>query len=218
MGSRRAFSVEWMPLSSGETKSLFYQCFMEVEPMEKLKFIAPGWESIFSDSVKLAEKIRSSEPETNFELIVGVSRGGLVATRLMSDLPSIESVQIVRSEYYTDVGKTAQRPRITQKIQVPIANKNVLLVDDVADTGESLIVIKKYLEAKKAKHLVLSTLYIKPWTKIMPDYYINKTSAWIVFPWERYEAYKSLSRKGGAKLVAESKMSPRIVSRLDQYS
>jgi uncharacterized protein len=185
--------------------------------LEKLKFIAPSWEMIFSLSVRLAEKIRSSEPTTKFDLIVGVSRGGLVATRLMSDLLSIETVQIVRSEYYSDVGKTRQRPRITQKIQVPIAGKKVLLVDDVSDTGESLIEIKKYLAAKQPKRLVLSTLYIKPWTKIMPDYYAASTDAWIVFPWERLEAVKSLNAKGGPKLLAESKLSPKIIARLQDY-
>lgn len=185
--------------------------------MEKLRFISPGWENIFSLSLKLAEKIRHSENGIKFDLIVGVSRGGLVATRLMSDLLSIENVQIVRSEYYTDVGKTLQKPRITQKIQVPIVGKNVLLVDDVADTGESLIEIRKYLAAKRPKRLILATLYIKPWTKIMPDYYAAKTSAWIVFPWERLEAIRSLSAKGGEKMLAQSKLNPRLIQRLQSF-
>jgi uncharacterized protein len=185
--------------------------------MDKLKFISPSWESIFSLSLKLAEKINEGEGRIQFDLIVGVSRGGLVVTRLMSDFLSVDNVQIIRSEYYTDVGKTLQRPRITQKIQTPISGKNVLLTDDVADTGESLIEIKKYLNAKHPARLILSTLYIKPWSKIMPDYYAAKTDAWIVFPWERYEAVKSLTAKGGTKMLAESKINPRIVARLQEY-
>ncbi len=186
--------------------------------MEKLKFIAPSWEGIFSLSLKLAESIASKEGGTKFDLIVGVSRGGLVVTRLMSDFLSVENVQIVRSEYYTDVGKTMQKPRITQKIQIPISGKNVLLVDDVADTGASLIEIKKYLAAKRPSRLIVSTLFIKPWAKVMPDYFAAKTSAWIVFPWERYEALKSLTAKGGSKLLAESKISPRVITRLQDYA
>jgi uncharacterized protein len=185
--------------------------------LTELKFIAPSWESIFSQSLNLAEKIKTGEKGVRFDLLVGVSRGGLVVTRLISDLLSVENVQIVRSEYYTDVGKTLQRPRITQKIQTSIASKNVLLVDDVADTGESLIEIRKYLARLKPDHLVLATLYIKPWSKVKPDYFVSNTDAWIVFPWERFEAVKSLSAKGGAKMLARSKLNPRLVSRLQAY-
>lgn len=185
--------------------------------MSELKFIAPSWEAIFSRSLRLAEKIRKHEKGTKFDLIVGVSRGGLVVTRLMSDFLSIEKVQIVRSEYYTDVGKTLQRPRITQRIETPIGGRNVLLVDDVADTGESLIEIRKYLAAKKPTKLILCTLYIKPWSKVKPDYYASKTDAWIVFPWERNEAIKSLVAKGGRQLLTRSKLNPRIISRLQKF-
>ena len=115
----------------------------------------------------------------------------------MSDLLSLQNVMIARCEYYTDVGETRKRPVITQEIQGDIAHKSVLLLDDVADSGESLIVLKKYVLRKKPAKLSIATLYVKPWAKFMPDYFVAKTSAWIVFPWELLEAMKSVNAKDG---------------------
>ena len=148
-----------------------------------MKFICPSWDRIYSQSITLAEKLSEGQ-DGGFDCIVGVSRGGLPLARIMSDLVSVQNVMITRCEYYTDVGKTLKRPVITQEIQGDISRKNVLLVDDVADSGESLLVLKKYLFSKKPKDVTLATLYIKPWAKILPDYYVSKTRAWIVFPWE----------------------------------
>jgi hypothetical protein len=93
------------------------------------------------------------------------------------------------------VGETEKKPRITQRIQSSIAGRNILIVDDVADTGESLVVIKKYLKSKKPRTMNVATMYIKPWSKVLPDYYTSKTSAWIIFPWELYETIKLLSAR-----------------------
>ncbi|MEM2102619.1 MAG: phosphoribosyltransferase, partial [Candidatus Bathyarchaeia archaeon] len=39
------------------------------------------------------------------------------------------------------------------------------------------------------------TLYYKPWSVIIPDYYEKKTSHWIIFPWERKETVRNVLRK-----------------------
>ncbi len=170
--------------------------------------------------MKLAQKIRYDQHRNGkpkFDVIVGVSRGGLVVARLMSDLLEIENVLITKSEHYTGMGKKNRKPVITQRIEKNIAGKNVLLLDDVADTGESLIEVKKHIESKKPKYLALATLYIKPWSKRIPDYYISKTDAWIIFPWELYESYKILKAKGGSRLLQSSKIPTRAIERLKRY-
>jgi uncharacterized protein len=185
-----------------------------------LKFISPSWDSIFRQSVKLAQKIRYDQKnlgKPKFEVIIGVSRGGLVLARLMSDLLEIDNVVIAKSEYYSGMGKKNRKPTITQKIQKNIAGQNVLLVDDVADTGESLIEIKKHIQTKRPKYLAVATLYLKPWSKGIPDYYASRTEAWIIFPWELYESYNILKAKGGSRLVQRSKIPFAAVRRLERY-
>ncbi len=178
-----------------------------------MKFIAPSWSYIFDKSVELAEKIRK-ESKQPFESIIGVSRGGLALTRLMSDLLDIQDVMITRCEYYSDLGARRKHPVITQKIQGEIKGRRVLLVDDVADTGESLKEIKRYLRSLKPKSLALATLYIKPWSTLTPDFFVGRTDAWIIFPWEPFEAIKSLSKNNGPEILSHARIPKAIVRRL----
>jgi uncharacterized protein len=178
-----------------------------------LKFIAPSWDEILAKSIKLAEKIRKTEKD-QFDCIVGVSRGGLALTRIMSDLLDIQDVMITRCEYYTDIGEKTKKPMITQKIQGKISGKKVLVVDDVADSGESMVVIKNYLESKRPMEVRVSTIYIKPWCKMTPDYFVSRTDAWIIFPWEYYEAIKSLSATNGKDILSKTHIPPNYIEML----
>ena len=178
-----------------------------------MKFIAPSWDEVFAKSIKLAENIRKTE-RFQFDCIIGVSRGGLALTRIISDLLDIQNVMITRCEYYTDIGEKKRKPLITQKIQGNISGKNVLVVDDVADTGESLLVIKSYLESKRPEQVKISTIFIKPWCKIMPDYFVSRTDSWIIFPWEYYEAIKSLSATNNKDILSKTHIPAKYIDML----
>jgi uncharacterized protein len=179
-----------------------------------LKFISPSWDEILAKSIKLAKNIRKTE-KSSFDCIIGISRGGLALTRIMSDLLDIQDVMITRCEYYTDIGEKKKSPLITQKIQGNISGKNILVVDDVADSGESLLVIRNYLESKRPKHVKISTIFIKPWCKIVPDYFVSKTDAWIIFPWEYYEAIKSLSATNSKDILSKTHIPSKYVEMLN---
>jgi len=175
--------------------------------------MAPSWDEVFAKSIKLAENIRKTE-RFQFDCIIGVSRGGLALTRIISDLLDIQNVMITRCEYYTDIGEKKKKPLITQKIQGNISGKNVLVVDDVADTGESLLVIKSYLESKRPEQVKISTIFIKPWCKIIPDYFVSRTDSWIIFPWEYYEAIKSLSATNSKDILSKTHIPAKYIDML----
>ena len=61
------------------------------------------------------------------------------------------------------------------------------MIDDVADSGISIEFAQKYLAMKKPLEVKVGTLYYKPSSKIIPDYYVDETTSWIVFPHEKYE-------------------------------
>jgi len=132
----------------------------------------------------------------------------------MSDLLDIQDVMITRCEYYTDIGEKRKKPVITQKVQGKISGRKILVVDDVADSGESLTVIKSYLESKRPVDLKISTIFIKPWCKMIPDYFVAKTDAWIIFPWEYYEAIKSLSATNSKDVLSNTRIPEKYVDML----
>ena len=68
-----------------------------------------------------------------------------------------------------------------------------------------------------AEEVKIATIYYKPWSIVVPDYYEKETKRWIVFPWERKETVRNLMRKHRKedvreKLIAEG-MDPKLVER-----
>jgi len=163
----------------------------------EMEFEAPTWDQIYEMLLNLAERIRRD----GFlpDIIVGISRGGWPPARVMSDLLETAELANVRVEFYVGVAETKKEPVITQPISLPVKYKNVLILDDVADTGQSLKLVRNHITKRRAKAVKTATIYYKPWSVIVPDYYENETRKWIVFPWERKETIRSLIRKSKEK-------------------
>ena len=156
----------------------------------ELEFEVPSWHQIYELLLNLASTVRKNYFEP--EIIVGVSRGGWPPARVMSDLLENPNVASVAAEFYVGVAETKGKPVITQPVSVSVREKKVLIVDDVADTGESLRLVRTHLEEQDATEVKIATIYYKPWSIMIPDYYEKETSSWIVFPWERKETVKKV--------------------------
>lgn len=153
-----------------------------------IEFKIPSWDQIYSLLLKLAEAVRNSMFEP--DVIVGVSRGGWIPARVMSDLLETPKLANVTAEFYVGVAETKGEPRITQPVSLPVKDKKVLVVDDVADTGESLKLVNSHLKNHGASEIKIATIYCKPWSVIVPHYYIKETRCWIIFPWELKETVR----------------------------
>ena len=158
-----------------------------------LEFEIPSWEQIYEMLIELADRIRRDcfEPD----IIVGVSRGGWAPARVMSDLLENPELANVRAEFYLGVAETKGEPVITQPVSTSVKRKKVLVMDDVADTGKSLRLVKTHLLDEGATDVKIATIYYKPWSVLAPDYYEKKTSLWVVFPWERKETIRNILKK-----------------------
>lgn len=175
---------------------------------KKVRYEVPPWDLIYQLLVKIADKIKKSG--FNPEIIVGVARGGWPPARVLSDLLENPNLANVKAEFYLDIYKTIEKPRITQPISTSVKGKGVLVVDDVADSGKSLKLVREHLLREGASEVRICTLYYKPWSIVTPDYYMKKTEAWVIFPWERRESV----RKIGQKLRAEGKSLEEIEAEL----
>lgn len=160
----------------------------------KLEFISPSWNDIFEMCVEGAERI--DQLGIKFDIIIALSRGGLVPGRLISDLLEIRDVIVLDVKYYFGIGIKINKPRITELVRTSITSKNVLLVDDVVDSGESIKASAEYLSSFKPSVIKIFTLNVKPKRIINPDIFIKETSAWIIYPWELLECFKELEEKG----------------------
>jgi len=157
------------------------------------EFEIPTWERIYELLLDLANQILRAGFKP--DIIVGVARGGWPPARIMSDLLENPEIANVKAEFYLGVAETKGEPVITQPVSVPVKNKRVLVVDDVADTGKSLALVREHLKEQGAAGVKIATIYYKPWSIVTPDWFERKTSRWVVFPWERKETVRRILEK-----------------------
>ena len=161
--------------------------------MEKVYITA---EELLRDSFRLARKVYECDFKPNF--IIGVWRGGApvgIAIQEYLDFAGIKTDHIaIRTSSYTDIGKQEKTVRV-HGLDYIIDNINsddrVLLVDDVFDSGRSIQAILQRLQKKTRRNMPEEIKIACPWykparniTDITPDYYVNETDAWLVFPHE----------------------------------
>jgi hypoxanthine phosphoribosyltransferase len=149
-----------------------------------------SWNDIYNLTLRLSERI----VESGFspDVIIGIARGGWIPARILSDVLYTSQMMNVRIEYYTDVGIHNDEPTIVQPVTGSMESKAVLIVDEVADSGDSLRHAIKHVKALGAKEIRSAVLHLKPTSQIVPDYYMVKTNKWTVYPWEHRESIIAL--------------------------
>ncbi|MFH1393996.1 MAG: phosphoribosyltransferase [Candidatus Micrarchaeota archaeon] len=154
-----------------------------------MEFLYLSWDKAAQMCERLSEKIDFVP-----DMLVGISRGGLVPVRILSDKLGVNDVGVMGIGFYKSVGQTSKFPQITQELSKDVEGKKVLVVDDIADTGRSLVVAKEYLRRKKAAKIKIATLHYKPASQLKPDYFMDTTTRWVVYPWEQHEVARELKK------------------------
>lgn len=167
------------------------------------QFIIQSWEESYDATLWLFEKM--SKDKFVPDIILGVARGGWIPGRLLADFFKMKSTANIKVEFYHKIGETNDKPLITQEPGIDLSGKSVLVVDDVADTGKSLRVTIDLLIKEGAKEIKSATLFYKPQSEVKPEYYSKETSAWVVFPWERFEFIEEMISSQPDKKLDEIK-------------
>ena len=161
------------------------------------QYEVPTWNQIYDMLLGQGQKIQSDGYKP--DIIVGIARGGLVPSRILADLLETRDFAIITIEYYVGIGQRSKEPILKQCLHTQLPDKKVLLVDDVSDGGRSLQLAKKHLQEQGAKEIRIATVYCKPGTITMPDYFEKETNHWIVFPWEAKETMAKIIQKAEGK-------------------
>jgi len=165
--------------------------------LPKIPIKLVSWEDIVSWSRGLARKIIESEwiPD----VVVAVARGGYVPARLLCDFLGIENLLSIQSQHWTEAAKMAEKALIKFPYTVDLSGLKALLVDDIVDTGDTLLLAKQYiLENWRPRELRIAALqWISPVAKFKPDYYYIEVKEWVWFqyPWTRVEDISQFIRR-----------------------
>jgi hypoxanthine phosphoribosyltransferase len=155
-----------------------------------LEFLFLSWEDVQVLCEKVSDKIIESGYRP--DLLIAISRGGFDPARIMSDQLDIRKLASLQIIYYTGLNTRRDEPEVLFPLNAQVKDLKVLVIDDVSDSGNSLIAVKKYVEDKGAAEVKLATLHHKPWSKFKPDYYADEVDKWIIYPWEPRESVKDL--------------------------
>lgn len=156
-----------------------------------MEFLSLSWKDLEEQVFLLSKEIKKSKEK--LDLIVAVARGGLTIAQLLTDflqLP-ITSFTVVS---YRDLQQESI-PKITFKIGSQLNDQRILLVDDISDTGKTFERGIEYLKELGAKKIKTASVLIKPWTTFVPDFYVQKTDRWAIFPYEIKETTEALLKK-----------------------
>lgn len=165
------------------------------------KYAVPSWSEIYRILLTIAFKIYSSGFDP--DIIVGVARGGLVPSRILSDLLENPNLATIRTEFYFGTSKAKSAPVLKQKLSTSVEGKKVLIVDDIVESGCSLKLAKEHIVDSGAKDIRTTVLYCKPSCVEKPDYWVRETPLWVVFPWDLKETIRAAFDNSNSTSIVE---------------
>jgi uncharacterized protein len=173
-----------------------------------ITYEVPTWNQIYDMLLCLAQKIVRDGYKP--DVIVGVARGGVVPARILVDFLGVSVLAVVGVEFYVDVAQAGFEPVLKQGLPVSVAGKKTLVVDDIADSGRSLKLVKAYVQQQGSVEVKTATLYAKEGSIVTPDYFEKQTSRWVVFPWDAKETLQSILRRHQGKRSAAAEIAKLV--------
>ena len=96
-------------------------------------------------------------------ILVGTLKGAVVwMADLMKTITLDTKIDFISASSYGSSTVSSGKVKIKKDIELDIEGKNVLIIEDIIDTGNTLKYLKEYFKEKKAKCVKICTLLDKP--------------------------------------------------------
>ncbi len=157
-----------------------------------------SWDRAYS----LAKKVATSIINDGYvpDHIIGIARGGWVPSMMLSDLLGVKDLLSIRIEHWSATGAKDDKAVLKYPLQGDISGEKVLLVDDLTDTGDSMLVALEHLKSRRPGEIKTAVLIHKTQSKYKPNYYALEKDkwSWIILPWNLNEDLTNLVKKASA--------------------
>ncbi|MEM6819322.1 MAG: phosphoribosyltransferase family protein [Pseudomonadota bacterium] len=161
--------------------------------MQKTVLTAQG---LLEDSMRLGVQVLDSGFRPT--MIIAIWRGGTPVGMAVQELLSFAGVDsdhiAIRTASYTGVDERDSKVAIfglDYIINKVTPEDRVLIVDDVFDTGNTVVAVIEELRRRARDNMADDVRVAVPWfkparnqTDIVPDYFVQETDEWLVFPHE----------------------------------
>ena len=132
------------------------------------------------DVKKMAKDIKD---EFDPEVILAVARGGLTLGHSLAVALENRNLFTLNSIHYEDTNKLDT----IQIFNVPDLSKytKILLVDDIIDSGESMVEIKRELLKRYPNlDIKIATVFYKEKALLLPEFKVKEAHDWVEFFWD----------------------------------
>jgi len=148
----------------------------------KLRCELTSWNRPDQWARQLAINIRASGFKA--DVIVAIARGGYVPARILCDFLNIYKLASIRIVHYGAGGRMKKAARLSSPLNVDVGGLQVLVVDDLIDTGLTLRIALDHIRNCGAAEVKSAALLNKKGAVCEPNYYIRKIIKWrwIIFP------------------------------------
>ncbi len=152
------------------------------KPMQRIL----DWDEV----TNLVNDLLDSIPAGQFDLLLVVTRGGMVPACLISELAGLRNIVVAAVQFHTRDGTPLEGPRF---FQFPddelLRDQRILVIDDVWDSGNTAVTVKRRI-IQAGGSASVAVLHYKPraseFPEDCPDYFARSTEDWIVYPWDSF--------------------------------
>jgi hypoxanthine phosphoribosyltransferase len=178
---------------------------------DKFECEVMSWDNFQSLAEETARKIVESSYDPTF--MVCLARGGWVLSRVLCDYLGVKDLVSLKVEHWGVTATPDGKARIKYPFDVDLTDRRVLVVDDITDTGESMIVAMDYVKTLNPLEVKTAALQHITGSKFTPDYYGDMISwRWVIFPWNYVEDMCNIIQKMEEKGVPTSEIKERLRS------
>ncbi|WP_336034724.1 phosphoribosyltransferase [Halobacterium yunchengense] len=147
-----------------------------------------NWEYIYSLCRDVSDDVKASEFEP--DVVVALARGGWFAGRCLCDFLGLDDLTSLKMEHYVGTAEKSGEPEVRYPMpEGSVRDKDVLVIDDIADTGGSIERAHEYVSERDANEIRTATLQLLGTSEFDPDYvgeYLEEWT-WVVYPWNFIE-------------------------------
>jgi len=139
-----------------------------------------SWDRFAQLAATLSEQLATFK----IDAVVGIARAGLfpataVACALRRDLYPVRVSRRVQDTV------THAHPLWIIDVTPHVADKRIAVIDEMADTGETLALVAQRVREQGARAVITASLIRHSWAQPEPDCVALTTDALVIFPWDK---------------------------------
>jgi len=147
-----------------------------------------NWEYIYGLCRDVSTAVKDAEFEP--DVVVALARGGWFAGRCLCDFLGLDDLTSLKMEHYVGAAEKGADAEIRYPLaEGSVKDKDVLIIDDIADTGGSISRAHEYVTDRDVGEVRTATLQLLDTSAFEPDFVGERLAewTWVVYPWNFIE-------------------------------